>query len=151
MSDPLDEIMRYLGLADQFEPAHRQAGLGNQAPCERQLATRGALTLWWAENENAEWVELRGPITTFRATRAKANLLLSLEPVLEAWAAGEQPSAEQDQLRIRTVERPDGAKLEVRYKSWKPMRLCRKQALGIVTFAQEIRAFASSSSGELSQ
>lgn len=142
--DPLDEIMGYLGLGDRPLPAAPTERTSDSLPDECHLATREALTLWRAENGSAEWIEVRGPIPTLRATRPKANLLLSLQPVLNAWISGARPSANEDQLRIRTVKHHGDLKLEVRYRTWKPLRLCRKQARAILLFAAEIEAFTAS-------
>lgn len=148
-AEPFDEILSYLGLGARTpHPSHRNqkvagSGVPNGADGELRLALRGSLSLWQVNNDNAQWIELRGNFATFRATRPKALLLLSLQDVIEGWANGTHQSREASEIRIRTMQRAEGLRLEIRHKSWKPIRLCRDQARGFVLFVPEITAFAS--------
>lgn len=150
-TSPVDEILGRLGLGDpiaqpvrpQRAAPQREAG---SVAREERLAARENLSLWRARNDNAQWIELRGPLATFRATRPKVNLLLSLQPVIQAWADGARPISKATDLTIRTVSRPEGLRLEISYRHWKPIRLCRRQARGLTMFSKEIADFAASRS-----
>lgn len=102
---------------------------------------RGGTSLWHAHNKNAQWIELRGRFATLRATRPKAKLLHSLEEVVAAWASGTCTNTDAGETRIRSLQRPEGMRLEIRHKSWKPIRLCQNQAHALMLFRQEIATF----------
>lgn len=146
-TEPFDEILGYLGLGAGAPPAPRSLGReltredSHRKPDEQCLARRGGASLWQAQNDSAQWIELRGRFATFRATRPKAMLLLSLEREVDAWANGLRPSKDAADTRIRALKRPEGPRLEIRHKTWKPIRLCETQARGLMLFRQEIAAF----------
>lgn len=151
--DPLDEIMGYLGLGPKPSPLpHEDASVaqvsdGTRPPPadgETMLATSGSATLWLTGNENAEWIELRGPFTTLRATRPKAKLLVDVRQDLERWADGKSPEVKARDLSIRSARRFGLLVLEVTYRTWKPVRLTRDQTRALLRLIDHVRSFARS-------
>lgn len=151
--DPLDEIMGYLGLgvkpsevsADKkLDGNAPDSALGTTSDGERLLATSGSATLWLTRNSGAEWIEVRGPFATVRATRSKAKLLVEVQQNLERWADGEDPELKAQDLSIRSLCRFGTLVLEVSYRTWKPMRVTRDQARAIIWLMEHVRSFARS-------
>lgn len=149
--DPLDDIMGYLGLAplppeaNSSRPSAEFASsfpTWSEAEGEQLIASAGASTLWLAGNEHAEWIELRGSFTTLRVTRPKARLLLNVRTDLMRWAQGESPQVKARDLTIAPVRRMGIWVLEIRYRTWKPLRLSRDQARAVFAFIDPMRAFA---------
>lgn len=150
-ADPLDEILGYLGLGPK-PPPNRIAAVsrppdpadGGQpaAEGERLLAEAGPATLWLVGNEGAEWIELRGPFTTLRATRPKAKLLVDVRQDLEHWADGGSPEVKARDLLIRPARRFGAHVLEVTYRTWKPVRLTRDQAKALLRVIDHLKDFA---------
>jgi hypothetical protein len=150
--DVLNEILGYLGFEEygQVKKASRGRVTKTLPPelepqdtqDEALLKRKGSLTLWRSRSGNTFWIELRGPEGTVRATRQKVKLLLEIESMLRSWTTGKKLSAKKAGLRIETVTRHNGAKLEIRYLTWKPIRLSRGQARGLLAFFPELKSFA---------
>ena len=134
----MQEILSYLGLGDAPVPAREDHGVGG----ETRLLSRGGYELWRNGNGDAEWIEVRSSAKTFRVTRPKAMLVSRLLPAVKQWADGVRTFDGVEGVAIRIVRRLDGMKLELRYRAWKPIRMCSRQARGIVLFADEIGNFA---------
>jgi hypothetical protein len=139
--DSTEEILSYLGLGDA--PLPQRGCDTSQSDAEQLLAVKDSFELWVSRTEAAEWIELRGPAPTLRATRPKAILLLRLQPAIEGWANGFSPEPPSSDVALRVVRRSDERRLEIRYRSWKAIRLCRAQAAAILLFHEEIRRFIS--------
>jgi hypothetical protein len=139
----LDEILDYLGFGESAQtPKVLHARL---EPHEQvHLKTKGKLSLWRNGNGSSVWIELRGPEGTVRATRQKVKFLLDLESTIHSWASGKEPSVAKGDLRIETIHRHNGPKLELRHQTWKPIRLSRGQARGLLAFVSELKAFVAS-------
>lgn len=144
--DPLDDIMGYLGLGRiPAEPAARSvtsADAPASAAGDRMLAQNGRSSLWLAGNDNAEWIEMRGPFATLRATRPKANLLFTVRIDIERWADGGSPQLKVRDLTIATVTRLGDRVLEITHRTWKPIRLSRVQAQALLKLIDHVRIFA---------
>ncbi len=95
-----------------------------------------------AIDEGAEWIELRGPFTTLRATRPKAKLLVDVRQDVERWADGGSPEVKARDLVIRPTRRFGAHVLEVTYRTWKPVRLTRDQAKALLRMIDHVRDFA---------
>lgn len=108
------------------------------------VAASGSATLWLTGNETAEWIELRGPFTTLRATRPKARLLADARQQLERWANGQSPEVKARDLAIRCTRHFGVLVLEVTYKTWKPVRLTRDQTRALLRLIDHVRRFSES-------
>ncbi|WP_286965355.1 hypothetical protein [Methylobacterium sp.] len=149
--DPIDDILGYLGLGDA-RPEERsspdllasrpQTPVTDEAGTEHCLATRGPTSVWVAGNADADWLEVRGPFQTLRATRPKARLLVTLKSEVERWSAGGTPDVSTGDLIISTVHRFGTPYLEVRHRTWKPIRLSREQARAVLRFFDQVTDFA---------
>lgn len=145
--DPLDDILDYLGLGQRPSgPAPQRTATKTRSAVEHDdelcLATAGSISLWLTGNDGAEWIEVRGPFPTVRATRPKAQLLISVRTDLERWAEGDSPEMKVRDLAITTVRRFGQPNLELRHRTWKPIRLSREQACAVLRFLDPIRNFA---------
>ncbi len=148
--DPVDDILGYLGLGSPPSkpsvlplPASRTVvhtvnGNGNL------LAEAGEASLWLVANENGEWVELIGSFPTLRMSRSKAKLLTSIRGDVRKWADGGTPTVQMRDLAINVVQRFGTPQLEVRYRTWKPIRLTREQARSAIRFNDAIATFSTS-------
>ena len=138
--DPVPEILALLGLTDGGGAG---SSPGLDAAEDGPLVRSGTLSLWLASNDTAEWIELRGLDSVFRATRTKARLLCALEPIIDDWsrAVSPSPGASAAGCTFRTIY-GSPARLEIRHADWRPMRLCRRQAHALVTFRTAVREFA---------
>lgn len=153
VSDPLDEIMGYLGLGPISSPpaAHELVAIpsaGDVGPRagdgDLLLAAAGSATLWLVDGDGSEWIELRGQFPTVRATRPKAKLLMDVRQDLERWADGEKPDVRARDLTIRSVRRFGSLVLEVSYRTWKPVRLTRDQAKALLSLSDHVKSYVRS-------
>lgn len=144
--DPLDDIMGYLGLgavsgrADV--PTPPPVALAKDDGDVRLIAANGGSSLWMAGNDNAEWIEMRGPFVTLRATRPKAKLLVNVRIDIERWADGGSPQLKARDLTIATASRKGVQVLEITYRTWKPIRLSRDQAKALLKLLDHVKSFA---------
>lgn len=149
--DPLDDIMGLLGLGSNPVPPGEEKGVNtlsrspkqeDAASDEFRIAVWGAYSLWQAGNNDAEWIEIRGPTAVLRATRPKVQLLVSRRSLLQSWADGANPEKQSPDLSITTVMRFGEQQLELRHRTWRPIRVSRPQARAVLAFMDQIADFA---------
>jgi hypothetical protein len=136
--DVVAEILALLGLGDD-RPQPPADGPGNSN--DVVLAEASSISLWQTGNESAQWIELRGIDPIFRVTRTKARLLCVLEEQVARWAQGTPVAASVGDSSFQILNGAP-ARLEIRHKDWRPIRLCRQHAQALVLFRDAVRRFA---------
>ena len=72
----------------------------------------------------------------------KARLLVSLQRDIKRWASGADQSYVTEDLTVSVVTRNGVRQLEIRYRSWKAIRLTREHARALLLFIAPLREFA---------